>query len=144
MAVDDDLAVLEVDRLAGGGDNALYEHIVLGGTIRVVEHHDVTLADRLPKLKRHLLRQNLIANLDRGLHGAGGHHKGLDHKRADQEGGGERDQNDQNPFQGTPQSENGSLAKILLKMNSLATLVVLHVIHPFQLANPARKHAPRA
>ena len=59
-----------------------------------MEHHDITLFDGLTELEAHLLCQDLVANLDRVLHGAGGYHKGLDHKGADQEGGGERDKND--------------------------------------------------
>ena len=40
---------------------------------------------------------------DRGLHGAGGHHKGLDHKSADQERGHERDRDDRDPLKSAPQ-----------------------------------------
>ena len=101
MAVNDHLAIPQVDRLAGRGNNALYQHVMLGGGIGVVEHHDIALLDGLTELEAHLLCQDLVANLDRGLHGAGGHHKGLDHKRANQEGGDQRDCDNHDPLKRT-------------------------------------------
>ena len=74
---------------------------MLGGAIGVVEHHDIALADGLAELEAHLLRQDLVADLDRGLHGTGGHHKGLDHKRANQEGGDQSDRDDHDPLKRT-------------------------------------------
>ena len=45
--------------------------------------------------------EDLIADLDRGLHGTGRHHKGLDHKRANQKGGYESDRDDHDPLKCT-------------------------------------------
>ena len=95
------MSVLKVDRLAGRGNNSLDENIVLGGAIGVVEYHNIALFDGLTELEAHLLRQNLIANLDRRLHGAGRHHKGFNHKRANQKGGDERNRDDHDPLKGT-------------------------------------------
>ena len=103
LAVNDHLAILQVDRLAGRGNNTLDKNIMLGGAIGVVKHHDIALLDGLTELEAHLLCQDLVANLDRGLHGAGGHHKGLDHKRANQEGGDQCDRDDRNPLKSAPQ-----------------------------------------
>lgn len=49
--------------------------------------------------------QDLVANLDRVLHGAGGYHKGLNHKGADQEGGHERDRDDRDPLKSALNAE---------------------------------------
>ena len=76
---------------------------MLGCGIGVVKHHDIALFDGLSEFERHLLRQNLIADLDRVLHGTGGHYKGLDHKRANQEGGDQCDRDDRDPLKSAPQ-----------------------------------------
>ena len=103
LAVNDHLAILQVDRLAGRGNNTLDKNIMLGGAIGVVKHHDIALLDGLTELEAHLLRQDLVANLDRVLHRTGGHHKGLDHKGTDQERGHERDRDDRDPLKSAPQ-----------------------------------------
>ena len=74
---------------------------MLGGAIGVVKHHDIALLDGLTELEAHLLCQDLVANLDRGLHGTGGYHKGFDHKRANQEGSDQCDRDDHDPLKRT-------------------------------------------
>ena len=101
MAVNDHLAILQVDRLPGRGNNTLDKNIMLGGAIGVVKHHDIALLDGLTELEAHLLCQDLVANLDRGLHGTGGYHKGFDHKRANQEGSDQCDRDDHDPLKRT-------------------------------------------